>query len=272
VIANFSILKILRTPYYTFTTISTMLRTILSQCVRSRGAMSPITLLSRNTVATRSFYQSPIAFAKAKKQKTSKKVEPEPEVEEEGPLIDFDEATKSFDLVVEKFTKLANEAKLGKTNPKVFDKLMVTINDEETPFTSVAQTSIKGRNFIITLFDPSYSKHVINSILGSTLNMNAQADPANKYTLKAPLPPVTTETKQESAKHLKELFEKFKNGSNRGSLAAIRSDVKHKFSKHVKKQKSDTESKALQDFEKLHKQYTEKLALIFKAAETAVLK
>ncbi|ODV79951.1 ribosome recycling factor [Suhomyces tanzawaensis NRRL Y-17324] len=226
-------------------------------------------IASRLTPPTRAFSAAPILL----KKKPKKAVAPQEEdVEEPSALIDFEDATAKFKQVLEKFTKTANESKLGKTNPRIFDKLTVNVNDEEVPFTSVAQTSIKGRNFIVTLFDPASSKHVINTILGSGLNMNAQVDPANKYTLKVPLPPVNTETKKESVKQLKEVFEKMKNGSSKGSLASIRADVKNKFSKQVKKQKSDAETKVLNDFEKLHKTYTEKLAEAFKAAETAILK
>lgn len=226
---------------------------------------------SMSPVAVRTFSASPMNFAKAKK---AKKVEEETEVEEQ-PTIDFDEANKSFTQIIEKFTKLAGEIKLGKANPKIFDKLNVHLVKDEDPvsFNTIAQTTVKGRNFLITLFDPNYGKHVINAILGSGLNMSAQADPSNKYSLKVPLPPVNTETKKESVKGLKELFEKFKHGSSKNtSLAAVRSDIKQKFTKTGKKSKNDNDRKMLEDFEKLHKLYVDKLNEIFKSAETSILK
>lgn len=219
------------------------------------------------------FHYTPVFLAKGKKGKKSAPVEEEIV---EIPTIDMEDATKRFSSVLEKFTKSANDMKLGKTNPRIFDKLLVDLGkgEEPVPFNTVAQTTVKGRNFLITLFDPAYGKHVINSILGSGLNMNAQADPANKYSLKVPLPPVSTETKKESAKALKEAYEKFKHGSSKSSsLAAIRNDVKLKFTKTSKKGKtSDAERKALDEFEKLHKLFSDKLTEIMKSAETAIMK
>jgi ribosome recycling factor len=227
-------------------------------------------------VISRCFHTTPIALAKGKKGK-GKKHEAEEVAEEvidDTPLIDMEDATTKFKSVVEKFTKQANEVKMGKANPRIFDKFTVTTHDGEVPFTSVAQTTVKGRNFIITLFDPANSKHVINTVLGSNLNLNAQVDPTNKFTLKVPLPPINTETKKESVKQLKETFEKFKHSPQKNqSLSAIRTDVKHKFQTKLKKKKpTDSEQKVLNDFEKLHKQYTDKLSEIFKAAETAIMK
>lgn len=231
----------------------------------------------------RNFQTSFVLLAKKTKAKGGNKKgksELEETIEEEsidnqGPEIDFKDATDKFKGVIERFSKQANEAKLGKTSPNLFDKLMVETADGEIPFTSVAQTAIKGRNFIITVFDPANIKSIINAVLGSTLNMNPQIDPTNKQSLKVPLPPLTTESKKENAKQLKSVFERFKNGSGRanGSLATIRGDVKNKFQKNHKKNKlSDAEEKVFKDFEKLHKEYTDKLSDVFKSAEQAILK
>ncbi|KAK6458970.1 ribosomal recycling factor [Scheffersomyces xylosifermentans] len=255
-----------------------------STLLRSGSLLRP--LIAKNTVSfgknyqlqtCRSFTCSSIQLAK-KKTKTSKKsakeVASEEEIVEEAPTIDFDDATAKFQSIIEKFNKAASETKLGKSNPKIFDNLTVSTHDGEVEFTSVAQTSVKGRNFIITLFDPENAKHVINTVLGSGLNMNAQIDPTNKFTLKVPLPPITTETKKENAKHLKDLFEKYKHGSTKNnSLSAVRADVRNKFTKQLKGQKgTDAETKLLAEFEKLCKSYNDKLSEAFKAAETAILK
>lgn len=218
----------------------------------------------------RFFHPSIIAF-KGKKGGKKPAVIEEAASATEGPLIDLDDASKKLGGVVERFSKIAQDAKLGKSNPKIFDKLIVDTNDGEMPFPLVAQTSIKGRNFIITLFDPINAKHVINSVLGLELNLNAQADPSNKYTLKVPLPPVSTETKKENVKALKEQFEKYKSGKN--GLAGIRADLKQKFQKNIKLKKlSDLEQKEMTKLENLHKKYADKLAEAFKQAETAILK
>lgn len=228
--------------------------------------------VAARVLPSRNFHQSFITLKK-KAKKGAKDVEED--TSSEPPLIDFDDATKRLQSVVDKFAKQANEAKLGKTNPQIFDHLHVETVDGEVPFTTLAQTAIKGRNFIITVFDPANTKHLVNAILASDLNMNPIADPSNKQLLKVPLPPVTTESKKESVKHLKTVFEKVRNGpggSGRSSstLAAIRADIKHKISK--KKKMTDAETQVWNDYEKLHKQYVEKLGEVFKAAETAILK
>lgn len=218
---------------------------------------------------SRAFHATPAVF-KAKKLK--KKPEEEPIEVDSAPLVNVPEASSKFQAIVEKFAKVANEAKLGKTSPSVFDKLVIATKDGEFPFTSVAQTAIKGRNFVITVFDHDHVQAIINAVLASSLNLNPQTDPSNKQTLKVPLPPLTAESKQEDAKALKAVFEKYKNGSGK-SLAAIRHDVRAAASKITKKGRlSDDENKQMAEFDKLHKTYVDKLTEIFKAAEKAITK
>ncbi|KAL6023900.1 ribosome-recycling factor [Candidozyma auris] len=81
--------------------------------------------------------------------------------------IDFDELRRKMQGVVDRFGKVANEAKLGKSNPQIFDNLIINTADGEFPFTSTAQTAVKGRNFMITVFDPSNTKHIVSAILAS---------------------------------------------------------------------------------------------------------
>lgn len=235
--------------------------------------LTPITRLALpRPIVVRSFHASFVSFKKKSKKVAAKDAEEEVA---EAPEIDMKEVSQRLLTVVERFTKQANEAKLGKTNPQVFDHLQVATADGEAVFTSVAQTALKGRNFIITVFDPANVKHVINSVLASDLNMNPIADPANKQMLKVPLPPVTTESKKESVKHLKTVYEKFRNGPGGSgkqahTLAAIRADIRSKVAK--KKKMTDAETKVWTEYEKLHKTFTDKLGEVFKAAETAMLK
>lgn len=234
----------------------------------------PLVRIPTTTTHTSSFHTtSPVWAKKSKSKKLKEKALHEEEAEgTEEITIDFDTVTGKFDHILEKFSKAATEIKLGKANPQIFDSLVVGTPDGELPFTSIAQTSIKGRHFIITLFNPDYGKHVINAILGSELNMSGQVDPTNKFAIKVPLPSLTTESKKENAKHLKEVLERYKNGKL-DSLAAVRAHFRHKFTKHLKKQKlSDSENKMLKELEDMHKKYADKLHDVFKSAETAILK
>ena len=202
-------------------------------------------------------------------------VEHEAQTEAVTPTIDFKDAEERFQHVLEKFEKAANEIKLGRLNPRVFDNLMVTVKDgnksEEVPFTSVALTSMKGRNFIVTMFDPLQSAAIINSIIGSGLNMSGTTDPNNKFNLRIPMPPVTQETKQNDLKQLKELYEKTKNGA-RGSLTGVRGEVRQKFHGSLKTHKlSDSENKQLLQLEKLYKLFADKLQDVHRKFEKSIM-
>lgn len=220
----------------------------------------------------RTFSSSEVLAAKGKKAKTSKKAKEDVDEDvQEAPQIDFGASESKMKEILDKFAKLANEAKLGRTNPLIFDHLKVDTDFGPQPFTSVAQTSVKGRNFVITVFDSANAQNIVNAVLGSDLNLNPQVDPTNKLALKVPLPPLTVESKKESAKQLKAVYEKYKNGSGKATLASIRADIRHKFTKS-KKKLTDQEDKMLKDFEKLHKDYVEKLSEAFKSAEQVILK
>lgn len=211
----------------------------------------------------------------AKNNKKSKKLKRDNDDSEpndsDGVTIDFTEVRAKFDKVLDKFTKRANEIKLGKTNPNMFDNLDIKLSDNQVyKFNTMAQTSIKGRNLMITVFDPSNNQSIINGILNSKLNLNPQLDPSTNN-LKVPLPPITTETKQENIKLLKNQFEQFKN-SNSNSLNSIRTDYKQKISKKLKQKKSDQDMDQLKQFEALHKEYLDQLMKVFKANESILLK
>lgn len=226
------------------------------------------------TVPTyRLFHASAFTLAKnnkkAKKETKKDKKEPEADDIPVEKIVNLDEVKIKFENVLEKFGKRANEFKLGKTNPAIFDNLDVDLGDKETvKFNTVAQTQVKGRNLNITVYDPNQVQSIINSILGSDLNMNPTFDSLTS-TLKVPLPPVTTETKQESVKQFKQVFEKFKS-NNSNSLNSVRTDYKQKFKKL--KLKSDSEKQLVKDFESLHKQYLDKLTDVFKNTEKLIMK
>lgn len=228
----------------------------------------------------RYLHASPVTWAKNKKGKSSAAANSASD--HEVLALDIDAIESKFKSVVDTFNKHATEAKLGKTNPNIFDKLKINVDAKsKVPFSTVAQTMVQGgRNFVITVFDPSHTQEVINAVLGSGLNMNPQRDPSNKQTLKVPLPPPTVESKKDAAKHLKTVFENLKNNAttSRGAestLASVRASTKDTVHKFVKKQKrtlSDAEKKLEKEFDDLHKSYSDKLTEAFKAAEKSILK
>ena len=162
-----------------------------------------------------------------------------------------------------------------KLNPKIFDNLEVNIgnhgHEELVPFTSVAQTSVKEETLLSTCL-MLVTKHVINSIIGSGLNMSGTIDPTNKFQIKVPIPNITTETKQENIKQLKEIFENLKNNHKSNSLNYVRSEARNKFQSSLKHNKiSDSQHQLLKKLETLHKTYVDKLTDAFKQAEKVFL-
>lgn len=261
-----------------------MFRSVIAQqrFVLPRLAIHPRILRSILFCPSNSFHSSSQCLAKRKNKKSSNKNDEELDSSEKADenaevTIDFQKVTSNFDNVLSKFNKAATDIKLGKLNPKIFDNLEVNIgnhgHEELVPFTSVAQTSVKGRNFIINLFDAGYGKHVINSIIGSGLNMSGTIDPTNKFQIKVPIPNITTETKQKNIKQLKEIFENLKNNHKSNSLNYVRSEARNKFQSSLKHNKiSDSQHQLLKKLETLHKTYVDKLTDAFKQAEKSILK
>ncbi|ODV96797.1 hypothetical protein PACTADRAFT_22617, partial [Pachysolen tannophilus NRRL Y-2460] len=178
---------------------------------------------------------------------------------------------KNFEKCLDAHQKKITEIKLGKSNPKLFDRLKLNIDGKEVLFTAVAQTTTKGgRSLNVTVFDPKNAKTVVSAILASGLNMNPEMDTKNPQLLTVPLPPPTAESKMENLKNLKENFEYFKNNnSNKFSLNFVRSE----YLKNFKKSKLDDDlKKTVAEIEKLHKKYAELLNEQFKAAEKSLMK
>lgn len=166
-------------------------------------------------------------------------------------------ATEKFNTTLELHKKRLNDFKLGAANASVFDALKV--GKDNVKFTDLATTSLKGRNsLIVTVFDPKDTKLVISSILGAGLNLNPERIANNDQQLKIALPPPTTETRKQTCKQLKEVFESFKNSANKSSLGHVRGEILKEL-KNIDK-KNDSVKKITQDLEKLHKDYIGKLA------------
>ncbi|CEP63762.1 Rrf1p LALA0_S09e01926g [Lachancea lanzarotensis] len=209
-----------------------------------------------------------LAKKAVKKPGKGKKVEEDEVVE----IVDLNSyiqrATAAFEKSTELHKKRLNELKAGTSNPTIFDKLKV--GKENFKFTDVATTSMKGRNnLLVTVFDPKDTKSVISTILAAGLNLNPERIPNNVQQLKVALPPPTTETRKQSCKLLKDVFEEYKNSANKNSLGHIRAEVLKEL-KTIDK-KNDSVKKVIQDLEKIHKDYTSKLQEALKQAEKSVL-
>ncbi|AET38683.1 Rrf1p Ecym_3184 [Eremothecium cymbalariae DBVPG len=178
------------------------------------------------------------------------------------------EAEQKFKASLEVCKKKLGDKKLGVANGNIFNHL--TVGTEKMKFTDLAATSLKGRNSLtVTVFDPKYTKKVISAILASGLNLNPERIANNEQQLKIPLPPVTTEVRQQLCKDLKKVFEEYKGSSNVHSLSHIRGEVLRDLKALQKK--NDSVKKVIQDVEKLHKTYVLKLQEQLKQAEKKIM-
>ncbi|CCH58085.1 hypothetical protein TBLA_0A02860 [Henningerozyma blattae CBS 6284] len=172
-------------------------------------------------------------------------------------------AENQFAETLEACKKALNDAKQGNSNPKIFNKMKL---QNGKIFTDVATISTKGANaLLVTVFDPKDVNVIISSIFSAGLNLNPQKIPNNNQQLKIALPPITTESRQKKCKELKEIFELYKNSSKKESLTAIRLNILKEM-KNIQP-RTDEVKKALQDVEKIHKEYGTKLQDIYKTIE-----
>lgn len=126
--------------------------------------------------ASRSISNTSVVFKASTAKKLFKKFKQEDTFVIEDPshvLPNFEAKLKES---LEHHKKSITETKLGANNPTIFDKISVDTGKGRQIFTSVAQTAMKGRNLIITVFDPNNTKHVVSAILGSGLNINPEPD------------------------------------------------------------------------------------------------
>ncbi|SCW02704.1 LAFE_0F12442g1_1 [Lachancea fermentati] len=218
--------------------------------------------------ATRLFNCSAISAKKVKKGGKGKTAEVEEDVEVVDVKQYVKQATDEFNSILELHKRKLGELKVGTANPSIFNALKVGKNNAK--FTDVATTSLKGRNnLIVTVFDPKDTKSVVSSILGAGLNLNPERIPDNEQQLKVALPPPTTESRKQTCKQLKAVFEEFKNSSSKQSLGHVRGEILKQLKKLDKK--NDSVTKIIQEIERLHKDSTNKLQEQLKQAEKNVL-
>ncbi|SCU86935.1 LAMI_0D04126g1_1 [Lachancea mirantina] len=220
----------------------------------------------------RNFYATPIAWKKNAKKGGKTKDNSKSQEQDGIETVDLSQyvqkASELFERTCELHKKRLGELKSGNANPSVFDHLK--IGKSNAKFTDVATTSMKSRNsLLVTVFDPKDTKAVISGILAANLNLTPEPIPQNEQQLKVMLPAPTLESRKQTCKILKAVFEEYKNSASKTSLAHARGEIL----KDLKKldRKSDAVNRTLQEIEKVHKQYTSKLQDQLKQAEKSVM-
>ncbi|KAL3231083.1 Ribosome-recycling factor, mitochondrial [Nakaseomyces bracarensis] len=220
--------------------------------------------LTRNTL-TRQFQTSSLLLKKKAAKGKAAPVEEEPEIVD--PNIYVKELTTKFDKSIELYQKELNEKRQGSFNSKIFDKLVLK---NGRSFKDMATTALKGKgSLLITVFDPNEVKNIVSAILAADLNLNPERVSTNNQQLKVPLPPPTTESKQQLCKELKTVFEKYKQSQSKASLGHIRTEVMKELKSLQKKDESI--KKIIQHVEKIHKDYVNKMTEQLKQAEKNVM-
>ena len=164
---------------------------------------------------------------------------------------------------VENTREALGAIRTGRPSPKMFDKVMVSAYDAETPLPQLATVSIQSASSVmISPFDPSTLGDIEKGILKSELNLTPSNDGA---TIRINIPPLTTETRAQFAKQASSVAEDGKvalRNIRRTGVEAIRK--LEKGSSPI----SEDESKALQDqVQKLTDKCSTELSDLAKAKE-----
>lgn len=235
--------------------------------IRSFGASSVV----QRQLLARQFTTSQLLFKKASGGKKNTKESQSKDSDDFQETVDISEfikrAQNSFEKTLELHKKKLNESRQGVANPRIFDDLKL---QNGSKFAEVASTSSKGKSaLLVTVYDPKDTKNVISAIMAAGLNLNPERVPNNDQQLKVSLPPMTTEARTRICKDLKKIFEEHKNSSFRESLGHVRGEILKDLKKLSKK--NDSVRKAMQDIEKVHKEYVNKLQQQFGQAEKNVM-
>ncbi|CAR29780.1 hypothetical protein ZYGR_0AD04640 [Zygosaccharomyces rouxii] len=228
-------------------------------------------IAQRQFLTTRQFTTSQLLLKKASGGKKNPKASQSKDTDNAEETVDISEfikkAQNSFENTLELHKKKLNEFKQGVANPRIFDELKL---QNGSKFSEAASTSTKGKNaLLVTVYDPKDTKHVISTIMAAGLNLNPERVPNNDQQLKISLPPMTTETRTRMCKDLKKVFEEYKNSSSKDSLGHVRGEILKDLKKLAKK--NDSVRKAVQDVEKVHKDYVNKMQQQLAQAEKNVM-
>lgn len=187
--------------------------------------------------------------------------------------LDTKDIKKKMQESVEHFKERVTVIRQGKLTPSVIEAIMIKTHDKtEEPLGQIARVALKGpRNMTITVYDPLNVKHITAAVIASDLNLNPQPDPKSpEQILRIPLPPVTSETKKEIVKSLKQEFEHWKNSPAKKSLSTVR-EAALKSAKKLDLSKDDM-FKTKTEVEDLFKEASKNLSDALKQAENAVMK
>jgi ribosome recycling factor len=127
------------------------------------------------------------------------------EEEEESKLPDPDEVKKRMMAVVQKFQESLKSIRGAEPTPEMFDDVQVNAYGSTTPLKAVGQVVIVSPTLAqITCFDPTVAKDVQKAVQ-LALGLNPQQEEGGM--VKVPLPRVSMEVREQTAKQLQKKAE-----------------------------------------------------------------
>jgi ribosome recycling factor len=184
------------------------------------------------------------------------------------PVVDINQLVADFDHSIKTFTDKAKDIRAGNANVSKFEAIQVTKHGNPHTIKQLANVQLRGSRMTIVAFDPHDVKYIQTAVIQS-LNVPPQVDPKNNQTLIVDLSVNANEHKQSALKALKDLHSHFRSSPSKHSLNSIRGAAasilkKKKIAKEISENDFEDETKQV---EKLYKDYVNKLAEAFKAAE-----
>ncbi|ANB11538.1 Rrf1p [Sugiyamaella lignohabitans] len=243
---------------------------IRSFVVQQTRAISAVNAFS----AARSFSSSQTVLKKAQK-KAHKSAEPVDEAAGESVApLDLDSLDAKYKKTLQVFNEKLKEIRTSKIDVSKFTSIPVTLQHGESHLLNeIATLQLRGNRLSIVVFDPKHVKYVSTSIL-SHLNITPQVDPKNNQTL---LVSSDTDSGDDSShesqilKEIKQLHDHFRNSPSKHSLSQIRAGGLSHLKRALKSKDIDKDSfrKQSERVEKAFKDYSDKLASAFKAAQNS---
>jgi ribosome recycling factor len=125
--------------------------------------------------------------------------------EEEPSLPDPSRVQEKMMVIVDRFQEALNSIRGAEPTPEMFDDIQVNAYGSMTPLKAVGQVVIVSHTLAqITCFDPSVAKDVQKAVQ-LALELNPQVDDSGM--VKVPLPRVSMDVRQQTAKQLKKKAE-----------------------------------------------------------------
>ena len=141
----------------------------------------------------------------------------------------IDQAKTKFDQAVNHFQDEMKKLRTGRAHPSMLDGIMITAYGVSMPLNQVATISTPESQLIqISPFDPTNIQAIAGAIRDNqSLGLNPSDD---GRVVRVPIPPLTTERRQQIAKQLSEKKEE--------CMVAMR-QIRHDAIKDIKSQKDD---------------------------------